>query len=101
MSPGSARVVTVSAAYGAGGSIIAPRLAERLGVPFADRLIPARDAPVPGPGGERVTEEERRQASRSRFLAPLALPTGGPGLPVPHPDGLTDPLAQPRKHRMQ
>src|SRR5260370_28725627 len=94
MSPGPARVGTVAAAYGAGGSIIAPRLAERLGVPFADRLIPARDAPVPGPGGERVTEEERRQASRSRFLARLALLTGGLGLPVPHPADLTHPVRQ-------
>jgi cytidylate kinase len=94
VSPVSARVVTVSAAYGAGGSIIAPRLAERLDVPFADRLIPARDAPAPAPGGERVTEEERHQASRSRFLARLALLTGGLGLPVPHPDDLTDPVRQ-------
>jgi len=86
--------VTVSAAYGAGGSIIAPRLAERLDVPFADRLIPARDAPATAPGGERVTDEERRQSSRSRFLARLALLTGGLGLPVPHPDDLTDPVRQ-------
>jgi cytidylate kinase len=32
--------VTISAAYGAGGSLIGPRLAERLGVPFLDRAIP-------------------------------------------------------------
>src|SRR5229473_8608841 len=94
VSPRSARVVTVSATYGAGGSVIAPRLAERLEVPFADRLIPARDAPVTAPGGERVTEEERRQTSRSRFLARLALLTGGLGLPVPHPEDLTDPVRQ-------
>jgi cytidylate kinase len=34
-------LVTVSATYGAGGSVIAPRLAEVLGVPFLDRLISA------------------------------------------------------------
>jgi cytidylate kinase len=33
-------LVTISAAYGAGGSLIGPRLAERLGVPFLDRAIP-------------------------------------------------------------
>jgi cytidylate kinase len=33
-------VVTLSAPYGAGGSIVGPRLAERLGVPFLDRAIP-------------------------------------------------------------
>jgi cytidylate kinase len=34
-------LVTVSASYGSGGSIIAPRLAAALGVPFIDRLISA------------------------------------------------------------
>jgi len=33
-------LVTISAAYGAGGSRIGPALAERLGVPFVDRAIP-------------------------------------------------------------
>lgn len=33
-------VVTVSAPYGAGGSVIGPRVAEALGVPFLDRAIP-------------------------------------------------------------
>jgi cytidylate kinase len=33
-------VVTISASFGAGGSQIGPRLAERLGVPFVDRAIP-------------------------------------------------------------
>ena len=34
-------VVTVSAAYGAGGTVIGPAVAERLGVPFLDRAVPA------------------------------------------------------------
>lgn len=34
-------VVTVSATYGAGGSVIAPRLSEVLNLPFIDRLISA------------------------------------------------------------
>lgn len=33
-------VVAISASYGAGGSQIAPAVAERLGVPFVDRAIP-------------------------------------------------------------
>ncbi len=33
-------LVTISAAYGASGSLVAPRLAERLGVAFLDRAIP-------------------------------------------------------------
>jgi len=34
------RLVALSAAYGAGGSVIGPALAARLGVPFVDRAIP-------------------------------------------------------------
>jgi hypothetical protein len=34
-------LVTLSAAYGAGGSRLGPELAERLGVPFLDRAIPS------------------------------------------------------------
>jgi cytidylate kinase len=33
--------VTVAATYGAGGSVIAPAVAKRLGLPFIDRAIPA------------------------------------------------------------
>src|SRR4029450_7477226 len=36
----SMTVVTLSASYGAGGSHVGPRLADRLGVPFIDRVIP-------------------------------------------------------------
>jgi cytidylate kinase len=34
-------VVTISAAYGAGGSFVGPQVADRLGVVFLDRAIPA------------------------------------------------------------
>ena len=37
-------LVTVSATYGAGGSQVGPALAQRLGVPFVDRLIPSEVA---------------------------------------------------------
>ncbi len=36
------RVITVSASYGSGGSVIAPMIAERLGVPFLDRPVAAK-----------------------------------------------------------
>jgi cytidylate kinase len=91
---GATRVVTVSATYGAGGSVVAPRLAQLLGLPFADRLIPAVDATVATPGRERVTEEERRQTSTGRFLARLAYVTGGLGLPVPTAQDMADPIRQ-------
>jgi cytidylate kinase len=38
--PAAPPVITISASYGAGGSIVGPLLAERLGVPFVDRAIP-------------------------------------------------------------
>jgi glucuronide carrier protein len=43
-------VVTLAALYGAGGSVVGPRVAERLDVPFLDRAIPdtvARQAGLP------------------------------------------------------
>ena len=51
-------IVTVSASYGALGSEVGPRLAERLGVPFLDRAIPSEVAraagdPARGRGGAR------------------------------------------------
>ena len=83
---GPARVVTVSASYGSSGSLIAPAVAARLGLPFHDRLIPARDAvaaALEDDTGERMTEEERLAARRTSFLDRLAHLTGGLGLPVP------------------
>jgi cytidylate kinase len=97
----SAQLVTLSATYGAGGSVVAPRLADRLGLPFADRLIPATDGPAPGPGVERITEEELRQRSRHNFLARLASITGGFGLPVPLPEDLADPVRERVQHSIE
>jgi cytidylate kinase len=37
-------LVALSASYGAGGSVVGPALAERLGVPFVDRAIPVQVA---------------------------------------------------------
>src|SRR5436190_81574 len=33
-------IVTISGSFGAGGSVIGPAVAERLGMPFLDRVIP-------------------------------------------------------------
>jgi cytidylate kinase len=93
----NARIVTISATYGAGGSVIAPALAERLGLPFADRLIPARgtlDA-----AGEGLSDEEREEMRRRGFLSRLAHLTGGMGLPVPDAGDLRGPVrAQVESH---
>lgn len=37
-------LVALSASYGAGGNVVGPALAERLGVPFVDRAIPVQVA---------------------------------------------------------
>ncbi|HVV91574.1 MAG TPA: cytidylate kinase-like family protein [Solirubrobacterales bacterium] len=38
------KLVTLSASYGAGGNVVGPALAKRLGVPFVDRAIPVKVA---------------------------------------------------------
>ena len=84
--------MTISATYGAGGSVIAPALADRLGVPFADRLIPARGR-LTEPG-EQMTDEEREEVRRRGFFSRLAHLTGGMGLPVPDAGDLRGPVRQ-------
>ena len=48
MSSDQVRLVTVSASYGAGGSVVAPALAERLGVPFVQRATTSTGGPMRG-----------------------------------------------------
>ena len=69
--------------------MVAPGLAARLGLPFADRLIPARGTP-PDPPGENLTDEERDQQRRSRFFRRLAKITGGLNFPVPTDEDMSD-----------
>jgi cytidylate kinase len=75
------RVVTVSATYGAGGTVIAPAVAERLELPFADRLIPLQGAT--GPSGEAVNADELAGEPRSAFAEALASLAGGWVIPMP------------------
>jgi cytidylate kinase len=65
-------VVTIAALYGAGGSIIGPRVAKRLGVEFLDRAIPsavAKRAGVPEAAVAGIDEAPR--ARSQRLLAAL------------------------------
>lgn len=41
------RIITISASYGAGGSVIAPAVADRLGAAFLDRAVSARSGDDP------------------------------------------------------
>lgn len=76
-------VVTISASYGAGGSEIGPRVAERLGAPFIDRAVPVAVARALDISIEEATAVDENAPSRlwSLFagLAPLASGISVPG----------------------
>ena len=75
-SPGSGPsrpVVTLAAYYGAGGSVVGPRVAERLGVAFLDRGIPSAVAERMGvPEEAAAGYDEQSQGGVGRLLASLA-----------------------------
>lgn len=67
--------ITISSAYGAGGGVVAPRVAERLGYQMLDRAISARVAGELQISLEEAQEGERKLSFADRFfrnLAPLA-----------------------------
>src|SRR5262249_23724023 len=66
-----ALVVTISASYGAGGSVVGPALAERLGVPFYDRLLHGPETHTAEHILERLSEEERREKAPSMVASNL------------------------------
>ena len=78
--PGPAvRLITVSAAYGAGGSVVAPALADRLGLPFLERVTtPEGHVAEPGPCEEQLSAEEVKATPVHRLLAHFtqAMPAG-------------------------
>ena len=78
--PGPAvRLITVSASYGAGGSVVAPALADRLGLPFLQRVTTSEGHPAePGPCDEQLSTEEVKATPVHRLLASFteAMPAG-------------------------
>jgi cytidylate kinase len=91
-----ARLITISAAYGAGGSVVAPALAERLGVPFIDRVTgrPA-DLVRTTACGEGLSPAEAGTTPVHRLFSSLshAMPAG-PTLSPPSSRELDDELRQ-------
>lgn len=80
----SPRLITVSAAYGAGGSVVAPALAQRLGVPFLHRVTTTSGQIAdPGQCHERLSAEESTATPVHRLLASFthSLPLGPTQLP--------------------
>jgi Cytidylate kinase-like family len=84
---GTVGIVTVSASYGAGGNEVAPAVAQRLGLDFHDRAIPARVAGRLGvPVAEAEANDERVARGLWRLVASLGTmpdPVGGV-LPMPN-----------------
>ena len=73
------RLITVSASYGAGGSVVAPTLAKRLGLPFLQRVTTSEgQIAEPEPCDEQLTAEEVKATPVHRLLAHFtqAMPTG-------------------------
>ncbi len=67
------RVVTISASYGAGGSLIGPAVAERLALPFVDRAIPATVAhDLAVPVDEALAHDQKLPGTFARAFARIA-----------------------------
>lgn len=88
----TARVITISASFGAGGSIVGPAVADRLDLPFLDRIIPATVAgDLDVPIGQALAHDEKPSSIIARLIAKLgstALPYGA--TPVPGADPVVD-----------
>jgi cytidylate kinase len=68
-----APVVTLSASFGAGGSIVGPQVADQLGLPFLDRAIPVAVAEALAvPMADVMAHDERRTSGFGRLFASLA-----------------------------
>jgi hypothetical protein len=86
VNPDQVRLVTVSASYGAGGSVIAPALAQQLGVPFLHRATTvAGELAGPAPCTERLARDETDLMPAHRLLASFiqAMPAGPTQTPLP------------------
>jgi cytidylate kinase len=62
-------VITISASYGAGGSLIGPQIAQRLSVPFVDRAIPVEvSSRLAVSVDDALAHEELPQRTLSRMM---------------------------------
>ena len=76
-------VVTLAALFGAGGSVVGPRVAKRLGVPFLDRAIPeavAKQTGLPEHAVADIDQQPRTRLERlTSALGRTATVSGGVG----------------------
>jgi cytidylate kinase len=79
-------LVTLAAYFGAGGDVLGPRVAERLGVEFLDRGIPrsvARRLQVPEEAAAEYDEQYEAPRGLGRLFQPLSRVPGPDGTPLP------------------
>jgi cytidylate kinase len=78
-------LVALSASYGAGSTLIAPALAERLGVPFVDRAIPLAVAKHLHVTAEEAAAHEESAAAGWLERVLRGFIAADPGTPTPLP----------------
>jgi len=79
--------VTIAATYGAGGSVVAPSVAEKLGLPLIDRAIPVSLATrMAEPLRGALAHDERQHTNRVTRILARAIDLSGlhVNVPVPH-----------------
>jgi hypothetical protein len=83
-------IVTIAALYGAAGTVIGPRVAERLGVPYLDRAVPEGVARQTGLSREAIADvDEGARSPVERLVSSLgraATISGGVGGSSEHLD---------------
>lgn len=67
--PMTTKVITISAPYGAGGSIVGPAVGAALNVPFLNRMVPAAEQERLG---EAASESEHAESLLERVLSTFA-----------------------------
>lgn len=97
------RIITVSASYGSGGSVVAPAVADRLGLPYLNRAQAARDSQImhqEASEGAHSDEELERGLWRRLLGALAATPSemNVPGELAEHPDRAARRAAERRLH---
>jgi cytidylate kinase len=84
--PGATLVVTISSTYGAGGSVVGPEVAERLGLPFVGSVVvPSALAGVATEGSEGLAADERGDSVLQRLIVAAARMPGIIGVAMPQP----------------
>jgi cytidylate kinase len=84
-------VVTISAAFGAGGSVVGPAVAEKLGLPFLDRALPlAVSRTLDSSLEDALAHDERPPSLLQRFFKGMTGSVGAWGLDLPAEAAITD-----------